>query len=68
MIWNDPITVPPPERTDVLIYTEENRMKVARVCRGKWDTYVKVMAWTELPDKPKINTEVPKRKKNNKEN
>lgn len=40
MTWRDPTTDPPEENTDVLVYTDEDKMKIARLCRGKWDTYM----------------------------
>ena len=53
-MWYDPIETPPPENIDVLIYTDSDKMKVARFLRGRWDTYMKVLGWQELPkDKPK---------------
>lgn len=52
-MWYDPIENPPPENTDVLVYTDTDKMKVARLYHGKWDTYMKVLGWRELPkDKP----------------
>ena len=30
MTWRDPTTDPPEENTDVLVYTDEDKMKVAR--------------------------------------
>lgn len=59
--WRDPTTYHPEENTDVLVYTDEDKMKVARLCRGKWDTYQKIIGWYHLPkDKP---TKVKKKKK-----
>lgn len=56
MAWNNPFTDPPQENTDVLIYTDEGKMKVARLCKGRWDTYLKVIGWQPLPkDKPKFD-------------
>ena len=56
-----PYYSPPEENTDVLVYTDEDKMKVARLCRGKWDTYQKIIGWYPLPkDKP---TKVKKKKK-----
>lgn len=53
-MWYDPIEAPPPENVDVLIYTDSDKMKVARYYKGRWDTYMKVLGWQELPkDKPK---------------
>ena len=48
-MWYDPIETPPPENIDVLIYTDSDKMKVARFLRGRWDTYMKVLGWQELP-------------------
>lgn len=59
--WRDPTTYHPEENTDVLVYTDEDKMKVVRLCRGKWDTYQKIIGWYPLPkDKP---TKVKKKKK-----
>ena len=53
-MWYDPIETPPPENVDVLIYTDSDKMKVARYYKGRWDTYMKVTGWIHLPkDKPK---------------
>lgn len=53
-MWYNPIENPPPENTDVLVYTDMDKMKVAKYFKGKWDTYMKVIGWQELPkDKPK---------------
>lgn len=61
MTWRDPTTDPPEENTDVLVYTDEDKMKVARLCRGKWNTYQQIIGWYPLPkDKP---TKVKKGKK-----
>lgn len=60
MVWKDPVAEPPDENTDVLVYTDEDKMKVARLCRGRWDTYMQVVSWCLLPkDKP---TKVGKKK------
>lgn len=60
MTWRDPIAEPPDENTDVLVYTDEDKMKVARLCRGRWNTYMQVVGWCPLPkDKP---TKVEKKK------
>lgn len=54
--WNNPITNLPPENIDVLIYTDTDKMKVARLCHGRWDTYMKVIGWQPLPkNKPNFN-------------
>lgn len=59
--WRDHTTYHPEENTDALVYTDEDKMKVARLCRGKWDTYQKIIGWYPLPkDKP---TKVKKKKK-----
>ena len=61
MTWRDHTTDQPEANTDVLVYTDEDKMKVARLCRGKWDTYQKIIGWYPLPnDKP---TKVKKKKK-----
>ena len=49
MTWRDHATDPPEANTDVLVYTDEDKMKVARLCRGKWDTYQKIIGWYPLP-------------------
>ena len=52
-MWYDPIENPPPENTDVLVYTDTDKMKVARLYHGKWDTYMRILGWQDLPkDKP----------------
>lgn len=55
MTWRNPITDPPEENTDVLVYTDEDKMKVARLCRGRWDTYMQVIGWCPLPNDKPIN-------------
>lgn len=56
--WYNPIEDPPPENTDVLIYTDTDKMKVARYYNNRWDTYLKVIAWGELPkNKPRTKKE-----------
>lgn len=53
MTWKDPVANPPEENTDVLVYTDEDNMKVARLCKGKWNTYQQIIGWYPLPkDKP----------------
>lgn len=48
-MWNDPVENPPKENCDVLVYTENDNMKVARICKGRWNTYLKVIGWQDLP-------------------
>ena len=48
-MWYDPIENPPPENADVLVYTDADKMKVARLCHGVWNTYMKVLGWQDLP-------------------
>lgn len=52
MTWRDPAVEIPEENTEVLIVTSENKFKIAKLCRGKWDTYHKVICWCDLPAKP----------------
>ncbi|MGN5457068.1 MAG: hypothetical protein ACI4XN_13815 [Candidatus Kurthia intestinigallinarum] len=52
MTWRDPVSDPPEENTNVLVVTSENKFKIAKLCRGKWDTYHKVVCWCDLPAKP----------------
>ena len=64
MTWRDPTTDPNEENTDVLVYTDENKFKIARLCMGRWDTYQKVLFWQSLPEPPKDKpTKVKKGKK-----
>jgi hypothetical protein len=43
----------PPENTDVLVYTDSHKMKVASLRNGIWNTYMKILFWAELPKAPR---------------
>ena len=51
--WNNVATTPPPEGKEVLVYTEDDKMKVCVCFKGRWNTYLKVTHWMEKPEGPK---------------
>lgn len=56
----------PPDMTSVLGYTDEDRFKVVSVRRGIWDTYMNVLYWAYLPDKPVVQSEEPVKRRGRK--
>lgn len=61
--WNDVTTTPPPERQEVLVYTEDGKMRVCMYYRGIWNTYMKVTHWMEKPDKPEKDVVIATKKR-----
>lgn len=54
----------PPEKMKVLGYTDENNYKVVTYYNGKFDTYTKILFWTNLPSPPNTTEiEAPKKKR-----
>lgn len=45
----------PPENIDVLVCTDMKKMKVVSLRNGIFNTYMKVVAWQQLPDFPSFN-------------
>lgn len=51
--WNNVKDNPPPEGKDLLVYTENDKIRVATYFNGRWNTYLKVTHWQKTPKKPK---------------
>ena len=52
MDWNNAITTPPSDGQEVIVYTEEGKMKVCVYFKGRWSTYMRVTHWMEKPKAP----------------
>lgn len=46
----------PPDRTKVLGYTDDKTYKIVTCYKGRFDTYMKILFWTNLPSPPTINS------------
>ena len=54
MGWNSTKDKLPPDMVDVLGYTDADKFKVVSIKNGVWNTYMNVLYWMWLPDKPDI--------------
>lgn len=61
-VWRDPISDPPPETFEVIICTETGRVTASRYFKGKFNTYVPVVGWMEMPPPMELPSEEPKPK------
>ena len=57
--WRDPKTDPPEEYTEVIVTTELGRVTSSMYYKGKFNTYMQVIAWQPLPKPAKIRKEKP---------
>lgn len=51
-MWNDIDFESPPENCDILGFAETGQVRVVRYYNGKPNTFLKIVAWMELPEKP----------------
>ena len=47
----------PPDMVDVLGYIDADKFKVVSIKNGVLNTYMNVLYWMELPDKPAMKSE-----------
>lgn len=63
MGWNSTKDKLPPDMVDVLGYTDADKFKVVSIKNGVWNTYMNVLHWMWLPDKPDIKSEEPPKRR-----
>lgn len=51
-MWNDIDFESPPDNCDVLGFAETGKCIVVRYFKGKPNTFLKIVAWMNLPDDP----------------
>lgn len=51
-MWNDIDFDTPPEDRDILGFAETGQCRVVRFYKGKPNTFLKIVAWMDLPEKP----------------
>lgn len=51
-MWNDIDFDTPPEDRDILGFAETGQCRVVRYFKGKPNTFLKIVAWMDLPEKP----------------
>lgn len=51
-MWNDIDFDTPPEDRDILGFAETGQCRVVRYFKGKPNTFLNIVAWMELPEKP----------------
>lgn len=51
--WFDPNETPPPEFEEVIVITENRRVRSAVYAKGHWNTYVPIVLWQPLPNIPR---------------
>lgn len=66
MGWNSTKDKLPPDMIDVLGYTDADKFKVVSIKNGVWNTYMNVLYWMWLPDKPDIKSEEPTKRRGRK--
>ena len=58
-MWNDIDFESPPEDREVLGFAETGQCRVIRYFKGKPNTFLKIVAWMDLPERPDwLETEV----------
>lgn len=62
MEWNNVDTNPPPEGKDLLVYTDDDKIRVCVYFKGRWNTYLKVTHWQYPPKGPQKIEEEPKKR------
>lgn len=66
MGWNSTKDKLPPDMVDVLGYTDADKFKVVSIKNGVWNTYMNVLYWMCLSDKPDIKSEEPTKRRSRK--
>ncbi len=51
-MWNDIDFDTPPEDREILGFAETGQCRVVRYFKGKPNTFLKIVAWMDLPEKP----------------
>lgn len=62
MEWNNVSEITPNEGQEVIVYTDDDKMRICMYSRGRFSTYLKVTHWREKPDAPKKTSAVEKRR------
>lgn len=50
--WYDINLEDPPDGKEVLVYTDDGKMRVCIYFNGRWNTYLKITHWAKLPKRP----------------
>lgn len=52
MEWNNVSEMTPNEGEEVIVYTDDDKMRICLYSRGRFSTYLKVTHWSKKPNGP----------------